>query len=230
MNAILISTQTEEAAVLNLLIQQVVGNVRIFRDLDAMVTSWSESPADFIMLSYTGGEAAVCDALRRIRTLTAIPVFVVMDPIDEAGLVAIYETGADLVVLRPFGVRLLVAQMRAHLRRNEGVPYFSLPTLSQRDVALDPAARSVTVGAGKPIRLTQLEFRLLFTLMTHTGQIIPSERIVDLVWGYEGDGSRDLVRGLVQRLRAKMEPDPHSPKYIMTEPGIGYYFERFDDS
>jgi DNA-binding response OmpR family regulator len=74
------------------------------------------------------------------------------------------------------------------------------------------------------MHLTHLEFRLLYTLMTHAGQVIPTERIVENVWGYDGEGNRELVRGLVQRLRSKVEPDPRQPVYILTEAGIGYYF------
>jgi DNA-binding response OmpR family regulator len=82
------------------------------------------------------------------------------------------------------------------------------------------------VGEREPKRLTQLEFRLLYTLITHVGQIIPAEQLVEHVWGYAGDGNRELVRGLVQRLRSKVEVDPRHPDYIITEVGIGYYFKR----
>ena len=62
--------------------------------------------------------------------------------------------------------------------------------------------------------------------MTHVGQIIPTEQIVENVWGYAGEGNRELVRGLVQRLRSKVETDPRQPQYIITEVGIGYSFKR----
>jgi two-component system KDP operon response regulator KdpE len=77
--------------------------------------------------------------------------------------------------------------------------------------------------------LTQLEFRLLYALMTHPGRIIPSENLVEYVWGYGGGGDASLVRGLVSRLRSKIEPDPSNPKYIVTEAGIGYFFEPEPD-
>ena len=82
------------------------------------------------------------------------------------------------------------------------------------------------LGDNQEKRLTQLEFRLLYTLMTNVGQIIPTDQIVEHVWGYSGEGNRELVRGLVQRLRSKVEPVPRKPEYILTEPGIGYYFSR----
>jgi two-component system KDP operon response regulator KdpE len=115
------------------------------------------------------------------------------------------------------------------MRRSAGLPYFSLPALSQAGITLDPSKRSVLVGTDQPIRLTQLEFRLIYALMTHPGRIIPSENLVEYVWGYGGEGSKDLVRGLISRLRGKIEPDPSTPRYIMTDAGIGYYFEPEPD-
>jgi two-component system KDP operon response regulator KdpE len=140
--------------------------------------------------------------------------------------VDLYERGVDLVVSRPYSVRLLLAQIRSLLRRTVGMPFFSLPTLAFGDINLDPGSRTVQVFDNQPKKLTQLEFRLLYTLMTNTGHIIPTENIVEQVWGYQGEGNRDLVRGLVQRLRVKVEPDPSNPKFILTEQGIGYYFNH----
>jgi two-component system KDP operon response regulator KdpE len=87
----------------------------------------------------------------------------------------------------------------------------------------------VQVADRAAARLTQLEFRLLYALMTHPGRVVPSENLVEYVWGYGGDGSQSLVRGLISRLRSKLEPDPSNPKYILTEAGIGYYFEPEPD-
>ena len=115
------------------------------------------------------------------------------------------------------------------MRRTAGMPFFSLPTLTQSNLVLDPSMRTVQVAKNDPIHLTQLEFRLLYTLMTHVGQIIPTGNIVEHVWGYSGEGNQELVRGLIKRLRTKIEPDQKSPNYILTEPGIGYYFNRFTD-
>jgi DNA-binding response OmpR family regulator len=69
-----------------------------------------------------------------------------------------------------------------------------------------------------------LEFRLLYVLMVNRGQVIPVDVIVERVWGYTGQGSRELVRGLVSRLRRKIEPNPHEPRFIQNVPGVGYRF------
>jgi DNA-binding response OmpR family regulator len=104
------------------------------------------------------------------------------------------------------------------------VPLFSLPTLSIAGLSLDPASRTVQATGYPPKRLTHLEFRLLYTLMIHGGQALSTEMIVEQVWGYDGRGDKELVRGLVRRLRAKIEPEPHQPRYILTVSGVGYCF------
>jgi DNA-binding response OmpR family regulator len=115
-------------------------------------------------------------------------------------------------------------QLRALIQRSNNMPLKGLPSLTQGDFTLDPATRSVSVRAQPSIHLTQLEFRMLYTLMTQPGRILTAEELVEKVWGYQGQGNRELVRGLVQRVRLKIEPDPHTPSYIHTEPGVGYFF------
>jgi DNA-binding response OmpR family regulator len=102
---------------------------------------------------------------------------------------------------------------------------FSLPTLSQSGLTLDAVSRVVEVDDQRPRRLTHLEFRLLYALMSHRGQVLPTETIVERVWGYSGRGDKELVRGLVSRLRGKIETEPRQPRYVHTVPGVGYTFD-----
>lgn len=226
MQALLFSPHIEEASVLILLLQRAGFTVRTVHNLDQAIDAWPEQPADFVIITLPEDFPRAKKHIESIRLHTIIPICIITDPINEGLHVELLEAGADLVVQRPFGIRHLLAQIKSLLRRNAGIPFFSLPTLSQHDVVLDPSMRTVKVGNNSEKRLTQLEFRLLYTLMTNIGQIIPTEQIVEHVWGYSGEGNRDLVRGLVQRLRSKVEPEPRKPRYILTEPGIGYYFCR----
>lgn len=226
MQAMLFSPHLEEASVLTLLLQRVGFNVRTVHNLDQSVDAWPEQPADFVLITLPEDIPKALKHIEQVRLHTVIPICIISDPINESLQVDILEAGADVVILRPYGVRFLHAQIKALLRRSAGIPFFSLPTLTQKDVVLDPSIRTVKVGDNQAKRLTQLEFRLLYTLMTNVGQIIPTDQIVEYVWGYSGEGNRELVRGLVQRLRSKVEPEPRKPEYILTEPGIGYYFSR----
>jgi DNA-binding response OmpR family regulator len=227
--ALLFSPYADEAAVLTVLLQQAGFTVRSVRELDQAVEAWPQQPAEFIMITLIGSQDAALQKIQLIRSHTVVPIVVIVDAVSDDFRVAVLEKGADLVINKPYSNRFLLAQMRALLRRSAGMPFFSLPTLTQADLSLNPADRTVVFGEGDAKRLTQLEFRLLYQLMTHVGQIIPAETIVEHVWGYSGEGNRELVRGLVQRLRSKVEPDPHNPRYILTEPGIGYFFNRFSE-
>ena len=110
------------------------------------------------------------------------------------------------------------------MRRLHTVPTFVLPRLNVQEVQLEPDARTVTVLGQEPRRLTQLEFRLLYVLMVNREQVVPVDIIVERVWGYTGQGSRELVRGLISRLRRKIEPDSTTPRFIENVPSIGYRF------
>ncbi len=222
MRALLLSQDPDESAVLSLVLQRNGLTVSRSVNFERAVQIWTEQPADLLILAMDG--SAPLEKVRRWRGVTEVPLVLVVDVVPESMHVALLDAGADLVVMRPFGARLLIAQVRVILRRIAGQPMFSLPALSADDFTLDPGTRMVQLGNQAPKRLTQLEFRLLYTLMIHRGQVVPTEVLVEHVWGYAGDGDRDLVRGLVSRLRSKIEPEPRNPVYVTTVPGVGYAF------
>jgi DNA-binding response OmpR family regulator len=219
--ALLLSRHPDETAILSLVLQRVGMSVHTANSAERAVDNWTDRPADVVVLSLPGDPLP---HIRGLRSVTSVPLVVITDPAAEEALATLFDAGADLVVLRPYSARLLIARMRALMRRAGGVSLFSLPTLSLGGLTLDPATRTVQVSDQPPHRLTHLEFRLLYALMLHRGQIMSTENIVERVWGYTGRGDRELVRGLVRRLRAKVEPDPRSPTFIVTVSGVGYSF------
>lgn len=220
MRALLLAQDPDESAVLSLALQRAGLTVTRSVNLDATITALPTQPVDFVLIAIEGAKSL--DYVRHLRGQTDVPLTVIIDDISEGTHVALLDAGTDLVVKRPFSARLLISQLRVLARRATGLPIFTLPTLSVEDLTLDPATRSAQIGNASPKRLTHLEFRLLYTLMIHREQIVPTEALVEHVWGYTGDGDRELVRGLVSRLRAKLEPDPRCPHYVVTVPGIGY--------
>jgi DNA-binding response OmpR family regulator len=226
MQALLFCEPREELAVLTVILQQVGFTVRSMQKLDQAIENWPDQPLDLVLISLSGDASKSLPILKTLRPFTVVPIAVIENGMNTEALIELFEAGVDLVVSRPYDARVLIAQIRSVLRRTAGMPFFSLPTLEQAGVLLDPANHKVTVEKGEPKRLTRLEFRLLYTLMTHSGQIIPTENLVEHVWGYSGEGNRELVRGLVQRLRSKIEPDPRTPHYVLTEANIGYTFNR----
>jgi len=226
MEALLLSRYADETSVLTTVLQQIGFSVRSIREWKRVIEIWQERPPDFLLIAGTQEADFYTKEIKQLRLQTIIPVVLIADLILEDQQVNLLDAGVDLVITRPYGTRLIIAQIKCLLRRSEGLPYHSLPSLSQADVTLDPTARTVKVGKAPPKRLTQLEFRLLYTLITQPGHIKSAENLVEHVWGYSGEGNRELVRGLVQRLRSKLEPDPRNPHYILTEPGVGYYFNK----
>jgi DNA-binding response OmpR family regulator len=222
MYAMLLAQNADERAVLSLVLQRAGLAVTTAADLERAMKTWLDRPADLIVLAIAGDPLV---HVSRTRSETLVPIVVIGDRVEEGSHCALLEAGADLVLCRPFSARLLIAQVQALMRRAGTVPLLSLPTLSQAGLTLDAANRTVEVAGWRSQRLTHLEFRLIYTLMTHRGQVLPPEVIVERVWGYGGRGDKELVRGLVSRLRAKVEPAPKKPRFIRTVPGVGYTFD-----
>jgi DNA-binding response OmpR family regulator len=224
MDALLIVTDADESAVLSLVFQRAGFYARTSRDISEAISSWTVQPADAVVWCPHKNSPlnVVVASVKQLRAVSDVTLFLVCQPLVEDDHIRLLQAGVDMLVERPFSARLLIAKVKALMRRTSSMPFYSLPTLSLPNLTLDPADRTLTRGAADPVRLTQLEFRLLYTLMVHPGQVIPVESLVENVWGYSGQGDRDLVRGLVRRLRTKVEPDPSHPTYIQTVPGIGY--------
>ena len=200
MYALLVCDEPDEAAILSLMLQRVGLTVTSATNLERALHSWPQRPVDMVVISLR--DMSPIEQAHRVRQVTEVPLVVISSTGDEDMLCDAYEAGADLAVARPYGVRLMVGQLRALLRRSRGTPLLSLPNLRVGRVTLDPSTRTAQVNGHGPRRLTHLEFRLLYTLMIHQGQTLPTETIVERVWGYSGEGNMELVRGLISRLRA----------------------------
>jgi DNA-binding response OmpR family regulator len=218
--ALLFAHNADESAVLRLALQRAGFASRVTTDLHQAILDWDNQPSELILLSFR--DQILVEQITSIRAKTEVPLVVITRPLNEDLHVELLEAGVDLVVFRPFSARLLIAQLRGLLRRATGVSIFNLPGFARGDLSLDPSVRTLTVKDSSPKHLTRLEFRLLYTLMIHSGQVLTTENLVEQVWGYSGRGDRDLVRGLIKRLRAKVEPQPSNPRYILTIPGVGY--------
>jgi DNA-binding response OmpR family regulator len=132
--------------------------------------------------------------------------------------------GADDYLRKPFSPRQLLARIKAVMRRSSiarGSSNTSAITVGP--IILDAMRHEVTRD-GTKVRLTPTESRLLHLLLTHTGQVLTTDVIIERVWGYDEAGDSGLVKTHIRHLRQKVEPDPNSPQYIMTVPGVGYTF------
>jgi DNA-binding response OmpR family regulator len=220
MYALLLAHNADESAVLRLALQRAGFASRVTTDLRQAIHELQDQPTDLILLSFK--DSIPLELINEIRAKSEAPLVVITIPIGEDLNVALLEAGVDLVIFRPYSARLLIAQLRGLVRRTTGATLHNLPSFTLGDLTLDPSVRTLTIRGASPKHLTRLEFRLLYTLMIHSGQVLATETLVEQVWGYDGRGDRDLVRGLIKRLRAKVEPDTSEPRYILTVPGVGY--------
>jgi two-component system response regulator ResD len=226
MFALLVSQDLDEAAVLTVVLQRVGFGARLLQDLDRLIPTWKDQSCELILVSLRRGYPAnkLVSQVNTLRAQSEVPFVVIGSFIDEDVQINLLNNGVDLCLSRPYSSQMLIAQLRALLRRVREAPSFRPVALNVNGLILDPASHTVQIRESDPIHLTQLEYRLLYTFMLHPGQVIPSEVLVENVWGFNGQGGRDLVRGLVRRLRSKIESSPSQPKYIHSVPGVGYVF------
>jgi two-component system KDP operon response regulator KdpE len=159
--------------------------------------------------------------LREIRGWSSVPVLVLSVRADESGKVAALDAGAQDYVVKPFGMNELLARIRSLLRdRAGGATPAVIETL---DLRIDSANHTVT-KAGQPVHLTRREFDLLWLLASHAGRLVTQGMILKSIWGPAHAEDSQYLRVYVRQLRQKLGDDAANPRYIRTEPGIGYRF------
>jgi two-component system, OmpR family, KDP operon response regulator KdpE len=160
----------------------------------------------------------VCEA---IRTISAVPVLVLSARGEEQTKVRALDLGADDYLTKPFGIDELLARVRALLRRSPAGTPEADGILQVGYLALNAQAHEVRRN-GIPLDLTPREFDVLAFLMSHTGSIVTHRVLLNQVWGPEYGKETHYLRVFINRLRRKIEADPSRPRYIVTEPGVGY--------
>jgi two-component system, OmpR family, KDP operon response regulator KdpE len=159
---------------------------------------------------------------REVRQGSSVPIVVLSARGGEADKVGALDAGADDYVTKPFGAEELLARIRATLRRTENPPPPSGP-LVRGSLVID-RDRFRVLRDNDEVRLTPKEFELLTFLAQHPGRVLTHRTILKAVWGAHAGDQPEHLRVLVGSLRKKIEPDPASPKYILTEPWVGYRF------
>jgi two-component system, OmpR family, KDP operon response regulator KdpE len=179
----------------------------------------SVRPPDAIVLDLMLPDGSGVDVCRELRRWTDLPIVVLSAIGDEREKVRALDAGADDYVTKPFGTEELLARLRAVLRRasdNGGEPRV---TIGELTVDLD--ARTVS-RAGVEIHLTPIEFDLLRVLTEHRGKLVTHAQLLREVWGPMYEDETHYLRVHVAHIRSKVEPEPSRPRYVITEPGVGY--------
>lgn len=164
------------------------------------------------------------EVIRGLRGWTKVPVIVLSVREEERDKIAALDAGADDYVTKPFGMGELVARLRAALRRafdsNDTTPVVVTPTFT-----IDLAAKRVTRPDGEEIRLTPTEWGIVEVLALHQGMLVTQVQLLKEVWGPDYGKETNYLRVFIAQLRRKLEPEPSTPRYFITEPGMGYRFE-----
>ena len=176
-------------------------------------------PPDAVVLDLVLPDGSGVDVCSEIREWSTLPILVLSAVGDEREKVRALDAGADDYVTKPFGTDELLARLRAVLRR--AVDEGSEPAIRAGELVIDMSARRVT-RAGQEVHLTPIEFDLLKTLARHRGKLVTHRQLLKEVWGPAYETETHYLRVHFAHLRAKIEPDSSSPRYIVTDPGVGY--------
>jgi two-component system KDP operon response regulator KdpE len=178
---------------------------------------------DLILLDVNMPGMSGLETCAQVRRTGDVPIIMLTVRNSERDKVQALDAGADDYVVKPFGAEELMARIRAALRR--AAPVESPPAFASNELRIDFENRLVTVK-GKPVRLTPKEFDLLRHLVANQGKPIGHRRLLQAVWGPDYGEETEYLRVFINQLRKKIEPDPHHPRFIKTEPWVGYRFER----
>lgn len=178
---------------------------------------------DLIVLDLGLPDLDGIDVCRRLREITATPIIVLSARYAERDKVAALDAGADDYVTKPFGAEELLARVRASLRRAVAAPAAS-GEMVRGDLTIDLDRRRVLRG-GEEIRLTPKEFELLVFVAQHSDRVLTHRTILKAIWGPHSVEQPEHLRVLMAALRKKIEPEPGRPRYLLTEPWVGYRFK-----
>jgi two-component system KDP operon response regulator KdpE len=186
------------------------------------VESVRKNKPDLVLLDVNMPGMGGIEACREIRRASEAPIIMLTVRNAERDKVLALDAGADDYVVKPFGIEELLARIRAALRRY--APGDALPPFLSKELTLDFESRQLTVR-GQEVHLTPKEFDVLKHLIVNQGKPLTHRRILQSVWGPDYGEETENLRVIINQLRKKIETDPAHPKYIRTEPWVGYRFQ-----
>ena len=187
---------------------------------DGLVEAATRQP-DVVIVDLGLPDLDGVEVIRRLREWTSVPVIVLSARGQESDKVAALDAGADDYVSKPFGPGELLARVRVAVRHAARTASGEDGTFAVGDLRVDLARRLVFVG-GKEVHLTPIEYKLLTTLVRHAGKVLTHAQLLKEVWGPSHESEAHYLRIYVMQLRRKLEANPTRPRYLRTEPGVGY--------
>lgn len=199
-------------------------DVRTAADAESAMDTFHDWVPDLIITDLQMPEINGIELCRMIRKESQIPIIVLSVKGEERTKVEALDAGADDYVTKPFGIDELIARVRAVLRRAPEPTDGESQVLEDGDFTINMATREVAV-AGEPVHLTPKEFDLLVLLFRNRGKVITHRAILATIWGGNSTEQTEYLRVFVGQIRKKIEKDPAKPRYIRTEPWVGYRFD-----
>lgn len=181
---------------------------------------------DLVILDVRMPDINGWETCRQIRLLSNVPIIMLTTLDNDEDVIRGLDYGADDFVTKPFSREVLLARARAVLRRSEQLAEPEDQQIYNDSYLLIDLRKHRVQVDGQAVQLSSTEFRLLAYLLQNAGQVLTYQNILDKVWGWEYQDSIDYVHVYVSHLRRKLEADPRNPRYLLTERGIGYRFER----
>jgi two-component system KDP operon response regulator KdpE len=189
---------------------------------DGIGKAATEAP-DIVILDLGLPDLDGKEVVRRLREWSDLPILILSVRESELEKVAALDAGANDYVVKPFGIAELLARVRALLRSARSVAGDQGAEIRLGELLIDLARHEVSI-AGKAIKLSRKEFDLLALLSRHGGRLVTQRQLLREVWGPAHEEDAQYLRVIIGRLRQKLGDDPANPKYILTEPGVGYRF------
>jgi Response regulators consisting of a CheY-like receiver domain and a winged-helix DNA-binding domain len=188
------------------------------------VAMWERENPHLLILDIMMPRMDGLEVCRRVREHSSVPIIVLTALDDESDKVTALDLGADDYLTKPFGVEELLARVRAVLRRVQGEVTPPASSIKQfGDLAIDLTGHVVR-RRGAEVRLSPTEFAVLGQLVMNVGKVLSHRMLLQSIWGPEYGGEAEYLRVYINRLRQKLEFDPANPRYLRTEPGVGYRF------
>lgn len=223
-NILVVDDEPQITRVLKTTLSSQGYGVRTASDGDEALLILKEWTPDLVITDLRMPNLGGLELCRQIRAKSRIPIIVLSVKGEERIKVEALDAGADDYVTKPFGVRELLARVRATLRRAAAPDEPESPLIEAGDFRIDVATRSVRVR-DREVHLTPKEFDLLSYLARHAGKVLTHRNLLAAVWGGNSVEQPEYLRVFVGHLRKKLEPDESGPRYILTEPWVGYRFE-----
>ena len=188
------------------------------------VAQWERENPHLLILDIMMPRMDGLEVCQRVREQSSVPIIVLTALDAERDKVMALDLGADDYLTKPFGVEELLARVRAVLRRTQSETPTSNSTVKQfDDLQIDLLGHVVRLK-GAEVRLSPTEFSLLAQLVSNEGKVLTHRALLQSIWGPEYGGEAEYLRVYINRLRHKLESDPANPRYLLTEPGVGYRF------